>query len=74
MEILKLKNIKWILQNDLHNEVKRNMTLDTDVSSGVYWHKLKLNVGIYHQSTSPNTGIRTNQVRSSTMGVDIYHV
>ena len=50
------------------------MTLDIDVSSDVYRHKLKLSVGIYRQSTSSNTGIRTNQVRSSTMGVDIYHI
>lgn len=48
------------------------MTLHTDVSFSVKRRKFKLSVGIYRQTTSSNMGIHTNQVRSSTMGVDIY--
>jgi hypothetical protein len=51
------------------------MTLHTDVSFSMKRRKLlNLSVGIYCQTTSSNLGIHTNQVRSSTMGVDMYHV
>jgi len=50
------------------------MTLHTDVSFSVKRRKFKLSVEIYRQTTSSNMGIHTNQVRSSAMGVDIYHV
>jgi len=50
------------------------MTLHTDDSFGVKRRKFNLSVGIYRQTTSSNMGIHTNQVRSSTMGADIYHI
>jgi len=50
------------------------MKLHTDVSFSMKRCKFKLSVGIYRQTTSSNMGIHTNQVRSSTMGVDTYHV
>jgi len=50
------------------------MTLHTDFSFSVKRCKFKLSVGIYCQTTSSNMGIHTNEVRSSTMGVDVYHV